>query len=562
LTGVDLLHAFHGLNARFDTLLFVHFRFYRLDFRSISKTAFDVICRDHLLSIADRVISLRLSDDDDTPQQCNLFLNRGFNLRQFFNLRLISLCYLRSEQTMNKMMIELCHLPLLSRISFTNCYISYNQINAERMFNSIWSLVKLTHFFFDSYENNFPCPSVTSTSLEHLTVRNGTCSLSELVRLCRYTPRLRYLCVDINDTDDDQQLCSPILSITTFKFSIESSENGLQNLLQNMQNLCNLTVETWDIDTNGYQWEQTIVTHLPKLKIFRLKMRVLFRNKENRENEFNELLDSFRTRFWVIEHQWFVRCHWHSQSGIDFMYLYTLPYTLASFFANNSCILSKSTCPIENDHWSYDSVTSLRYEYSVFASSIMSQVRFSNIRYLTLSLPFNDQFLLVVPKLDKLISLNVSVHVESENVQSQLQFLLDRAPRLHSLSFDSWLPSVQIENTSTSVRRLDLQASPFYNDWCWFNDQRCAILSRSSLGVQCQTLLINVENRTNVLDLVNTMMNLRALNVQCKDDRWNDKNNPSSSEDELLEWLRHHLPSIYTITRDSYIINNIRLWIR
>jgi hypothetical protein len=192
----------------------------------------------------------------------------------------------------------------------------------------------------------------------------------------------------------------------------------------------------------------------------------------------------------------------------------------------------------------------------------MSQVRFSDIRYLTLSLPFNDQFLLVVPKLDKLISLNVSVHVESENVQSQLQFLLDGAPRLHSLSFGSWLPSVQIENTSTSVRRLDLQASPFYNDWCWFNDQRCAILSHSSLGVQCQTLLINVENRTNVLDLVNTMMNLRALNVQCKDDRWNDKNNPSSSEDELLEWLRHHLPSIYTITRDSYIINNIRLWIR
>jgi hypothetical protein len=168
----------------------------------------------------------------------------------------------------------------------------------------------------------------------------------------------------------------------------------------------------------------------------------------------------------------------------------------------------------------------------------MSQVRFSNLRSLSLSLPFNDQFLSVVSKLDQLVSLYVSVDDYSNNIQSQLQFLLDRATRLRSLSFGSWLsssPQVStIENTSVAVRRLDLQGYIDGSHRRCYNDQQCVILSRSPLGVQCETLLIKVENRTNVLDLVNTMTNLRALNVQCEDDRWNYEHNPSSIEDELI----------------------------
>jgi len=48
-----------------------------------------------------RTISLRLSDDG-TTHQTDYFLPYGFRLRQFFNLRSISLCHLRSEQAMDK----------------------------------------------------------------------------------------------------------------------------------------------------------------------------------------------------------------------------------------------------------------------------------------------------------------------------------------------------------------------------------------------------------------------------------------------------------------------------
>jgi hypothetical protein len=52
------------------------------------------------------------------------------------------------------------------------------------------------------------------------------------------------------------------------------------------------------------------------------------------------------------------------------------------------------------------------------------------------------------------------------------------------------------------------------------------------------------------------MSNLQALNVQCEDD------NLSSTQDKLIEWLRHGLSSSCMITRDTHHIRDIRLWIR
>jgi len=80
LNAVDLLRAFHGLNTRFDSLLFKHFRTYRVDFRSISKEDFNILYRAYLPSIINRIVYLRLSDDEDTPYQCAHFLSTDFRL--------------------------------------------------------------------------------------------------------------------------------------------------------------------------------------------------------------------------------------------------------------------------------------------------------------------------------------------------------------------------------------------------------------------------------------------------------------------------------------------------
>jgi hypothetical protein len=72
--GTDLLHAFYGLNSRYDFLLYKQFRPYRFNFESISKRNFDLICQQHLPFIADRVISIQLSNYE-TVGQYDLFFS-------------------------------------------------------------------------------------------------------------------------------------------------------------------------------------------------------------------------------------------------------------------------------------------------------------------------------------------------------------------------------------------------------------------------------------------------------------------------------------------------------
>ncbi|CAF3867230.1 unnamed protein product [Rotaria sp. Silwood1] len=575
LTTLDLFQAFYGLNLRFNTLILIHCRKCRLDFQSITKTDFDIICKNYLPCIIDRIISLRLSDDDNTPQQIGLFLSYNFQLERFINLQTLSLSNIHSSYILDKLITECSHLLSLTHLTLTKCYISMNGNNAHQLYSKIWSLSKLKYCYIDisfAHGSCFPMPTIISTSLKHLSIINMSCYLNELIHLFQSTPYLQYLSIDSMDYANDYELSLPILSITHLKLSFDSSLDILQYLLQNMPDLCDLTLETSNIYMDGYQWEELIRRYLSKLKIFRFKMRFSALNDESKEIQSNQILDSFRTNFWLDEHQWFVRCHWYSsdeQYHFDFIDLFTLPYGFKDFLSYTGCTLAKSTCPSDNEYWSYDHVNNLCYGSSHFTSSIMSRVRFSNIQYLSLSLPFNDQFLLVVSKLDRLTSLCISInnHKKTDNVLSQLQTLLDRAPCLYSLSLDAW-PSLNqqvplMENICPSIRRLNFQGYARGKNWCYFNDEQCRQLSHSPLGIQCETLLIKVKNRRNILDLVNSMSHLRALNVRCEDDPWiTQKNTLSQTEDELIEWLQHNLPSSSMIMRDTRQIHAIRLWIR
>ena len=138
---------------------------------------------------------------------------------------------------------------------------------------------------------------------------------------------------------------------------------------------------------------------------------------------------------------------------------------------------------------------------------------FSNIQTLSSLLPFNDRFLTVVTKLDRLTSFEFHAENEedSDRIKLQLQFLLDQASHLRSLSFGKSLKSdLPIELISHSVRRLDLEKYSYDNE-------QCAHLSRSSLGRQCTTLIIQVKDQQNIVDLVNNMPHLQALKVRFKD---------------------------------------------
>ncbi len=78
LNDAHLLRAFHNLNLRFNNLLFDYFRTSgRLDFRSITKHDFNIVFEQYVPLIVDRITALRLSNDDETPQQIDHFLSCG-----------------------------------------------------------------------------------------------------------------------------------------------------------------------------------------------------------------------------------------------------------------------------------------------------------------------------------------------------------------------------------------------------------------------------------------------------------------------------------------------------
>lgn len=173
----------------------------------------------------------------------------------------------------------------------------------------------------------------------------------------------------------------------------------------------------------------------------------------------------------------------------------------------------KSTCPHEMN-LQYDSVRSIKYNPALFGHHALSHIQLIDIGTLTLDLPIDRRFFSVIPRLDNLLYLNVDVPTATNH--SQLQVLLDSAPRLYSLGFESWSTSTMppYEYTSTSVRRLNLRG---YNqsacEHICCNPEQCVELSHTPLAAQCKVLEIEIEEAEGIVILVDRMINLRTLSV-------------------------------------------------
>ena len=173
----------------------------------------------------------------------------------------------------------------------------------------------------------------------------------------------------------------------------------------------------------------------------------------------------------------------------------------------------------------------------------------------------------MIPNLNKLKFLSKSFYTDI--YQSHLQTLLDCAPHLCHLHITQHvllpLKMSLFEHTNPSIRQLTI----LYH---WFNKEERITLTHSPLGTQCEELSIQVKNRQNIIILLENMINLRFLNIECKDDKYakrllliDDDNELrqvlASTKNEPIEWLKECLPSMYLISRDPYFVSDIRMWI-
>jgi hypothetical protein len=380
----------------------------------------------------------------------------------------------------------------------------------------------------------------------------------ELAHLLSLTPSLQYLCITFGEAiGSELHRIFPAPLMTSLKLYFDGSLSALTNILESMPNLTHLKFETGTINLNGNQWRETLIKYVPKTKTFRFLMKVFSFKHNNLEEALEDLLNTFRTPFWLNDHKWFVRCDWPQHSNKMFV-LYTLPYCFSNTYVIYQNRWSKTTCLDANDYNSYDRVMNVFYKGCI-NNIVLFPRYYPNIRRLTLRLPFDKHFWTIISTLDNLTSLKVIETREHNLSESQLKNLLNRTPRLQFLSIDakSFIQLAILTITHPSLRRLELK---HYHDRInrYMNATQCSILSNSLLGRQCEVLIIRVENRTIILDLINSMGNLRALTFQCQDDN-STKNSLLPTKDELVEWLQNSLPQTYSVSRHQSRF--IRLWI-
>jgi len=299
--GIHLFHAFYGLNTRFNTLLLVHFRNYTFDFRTSSKRNFDLMCQQFLPSIIDRVTSLCLSNGDETPNLFDRFLSYGFILSQFTHLHSLSLIRIVSIEKIITMLTEFSYFTQLTRLKLIKCYIQHED-DFFHLMNNIWCLPKLTYCDLDINKTNsdhlFWRLTMTSTSIESISVRTIHMNLRDLSNLSEHTPQLRHLYINLSS--DSININLPIYvfsSIMKLNVVCESLQFALIHLLKSMPNLSHLKLQASRMSLNGHEWKKVIENHLPKMKIFRFYMLFHLWTNTNMENQVDKLIKTCRTPF-------------------------------------------------------------------------------------------------------------------------------------------------------------------------------------------------------------------------------------------------------------------------
>lgn len=557
--GLDILRIFFGLNSRLNQLLCNHFQSYTFNLRSISRLNFDRICREYLPLIINQVVSFHLANDDETPNLPEDFLSYGFHFDQFISLKSLTLYSIHSPELLNQIIVQCRHLE---RLKIKHCNIQ----ESNGLMNDIWSL-PLKYCCFENFFSKgqyFSNIQVICKTMKYLVIDSFYEDLNSLYHLFHSTPALRHLSISLNGCAGDDEVINPCTSsIDSLNLVFRSSINSLANFLQYLPNLSSLTITMTDAYMNGNEWERILLDYLPNVRKLRFRMNVPLSDNREKETQIDDLLKTFQTDFWIKEHQWFVQCDWSAFGWSELVLVYTLPYDFTDFSYYDT-IQSRSTYSNPIEYPVYDRVHTLRHSFSdalPMNETVQLNPRFSSITDLQLYLPLTDHFSSCLASLEHLKFLHVTI--VDNSFDQQLQFLLDRATNLYSLTLrsriDFHIDFMQI--SSASLRRLDLQSKSFFR-LDYFDDEDCQSLTQSSIGKQCEVLLISVKTRSTIRELIAQMSNLRSLTVQCKDDKYTIHRPSIPANDKLIQWLIEHVPAKCSIVRDEQQLTKIHFWIK
>ncbi|CAF3007511.1 unnamed protein product [Rotaria socialis] len=416
----EILLTFSSASPFVDAAL-VTYSDYRIDFKSILKRHFDLVCR---RIRPDQVVSLKLFDDDDTPCQIKIFLSQ-FQIEQFTRLRSLTLPDVQTSwlqhilSNLNKLerlnSLKLVNTPFSGRIyERSDCLINYTVENRLKCIPlSHLQQLTISNCSFHDLENIF----TRALQLKSLNIQ-----LTGAAASLKYFPVLPQLTSLMLKIDDENSAFVPtgnnlILSMNTFEFFL-SKLPRLRHLVLDGQ------AHTSIID--GRRWEILAMDLLTFNFNFKLEI-----------NQIEQILETFRTPFWIERKRWFVAyIHGRLFSVPHFVgRCITLPFHTPvhsttpndELFYEHVDSLGLPNAEIDDVH-RFAHVTTLRLELAIRLTTIQTMIDLSRVRELILygreSLSIILQIPTVMPRVDK-ISLYFGI---SENINNDLRRIRDMQP--------------------------------------------------------------------------------------------------------------------------------------
>ncbi|CAF0742369.1 unnamed protein product [Adineta ricciae] len=591
INTVDLFRAFHHLNERFDTQLRVHVATHKVDFRWITKRAFDIFCRTSLGSITTNVTSLCLSDDVEFPNLFHHFLPNPeqnfptdpariprdfdgyghqilrsgirFTMRQFANLKYLHLDVIDFLEPVVQLLFECRYLSRLTHLKITQNMDSY-LTHAPRIVNAVWQLPNLSHFRFVSMNtiniSDVTLSRCTSRTILSFSLERIEISWVQFFNLLENSPNMAHARVSICKAAEVPTIMQIIPSITKLNLTVEYVPNVLAHIFDFMPNIDHLTIEfenslSFEYESfNEHKWKQIVLNHLPNLKVFSF-FYVFFAPYDIQiEQVVDTLLDTFRTPFWLDERQLFVQCDWLPEDNGKPVILYTLPQTCGYSYALHPMRKSRSTHPAVDRDSMLSDVPSMNFSKSIDYINRYSLRSVQNRQSadLMVELPVQEHVWRFISTFAHFTSL--SVRLARMNYPSQLQQLINLSANCHSVTLGNISPAklVELDINQTCLRRIALTEYTF-------NAVECSAFANSPLGKQCTILRIGLTDRRHVLVLLAEMPQLQQLTCQCSDAKWDIDESLADENQDEVQWLREQLPKTYSINyvEDSFV----RIWI-
>jgi hypothetical protein len=210
LSTIDIIRGFLNINPYINNII-LNYNFYKINFESILKTEFDLICNN---INSNKIKYLKLSDGNDTPNQSNLFLSL-FKIEEFsLNLNNLSLIDI-NDQSIEIITNNFDKLNNLSSLTIIN-----NQSRCSSMLKNILpQLNRLNISSEDLFQN-----LIQMNKLKYLIISNR-CSFNQFQMLINHCPNLISLNISLqrehgqNISGTNSNLTRLILNMSSKKFN-------------------------------------------------------------------------------------------------------------------------------------------------------------------------------------------------------------------------------------------------------------------------------------------------------------------------------------------------------